>query len=136
MISFPIIAACEAPTPGRRVEKGAAIRAPIPGLIKSFFFNLSCEKKMWILFFMFFSLFLVFLIFKFMISCFGIFCFFSMEVIRAEEPNNPVRRGKIGFLIDKEKTEIPRKPARRKTIRAGIRALSLIIINIDIKISK
>ena len=55
-----------------------------------------------------------------MVSCFGIFCFFIIEVIKADAPKRPVNIGRKGSFIGRFKVAKPRKPANRKIIVAQI----------------
>ena len=63
------------PKPGRKLTKGAEIIEADNDLINEFFFNF------------------IFLIL--LILCLGISCFFVIEVIKEEIPNNPVNNGNI-----------------------------------------
>ena len=96
--SLPITAACPAPNPGRKETNGDAISEAMRALIKDFF--------------------LTFTFLNLKVLCLGIFCFFIMEVIRAEEPKRPVRRGRRGSFMFKLKTESPKNPAKMKIIAA------------------
>ena len=98
VISKPITAACDAPKLGRKVQRGADKIAAKEILAKDFLFGIIC--------------------FNLVICCSGIFSFLIMLVIRAEEPNKPVRRGRREFFIFRFKVEIPKNPAKRNTKRA------------------
>ena len=95
--SEPITAAWLAPRLGRNVQRGAESKEAIPEFFNCFNVGLTL-----------------------VIICLGIFSFFSMLVIKEEEPKSPVRSGRREFFIFRFKLEIPRKPARRKIINARI----------------
>ena len=87
-------AACPLPKAGRKEQSGDAIR------------EANKERRI--------DFFLTFMLLNLDIFCFGIFCFFIMEVMSDEEPNKPVSNGNKGSLILRLKAEIPKKPASRK----------------------
>lgn len=50
--------------------------------------------------------------FNFIICWIGMVCFFVIEVIKEEEPNNPVNKGNKGSLRFKFKEKYPKNPER------------------------
>ncbi len=69
-------AACPEPIPGRKEEKGVEIRDPRKDCLRSFFEILRSLREIK--------------------TCFGILGLFCMEVIRADIPKRPERRGRSG----------------------------------------
>lgn len=97
VISEPMIAAWDEPSPGKKEQIGETRIVARVGLIKSF---LS--------------------IFIFSISCFGIMVLDFMEWIIVEVPKSPVRRGSRGCWMSRFSVESPRNPARVKIKMAFI----------------
>lgn len=75
--------------------------------------------------------FIILILFIFLISvfCSGIFVFSKIEIINEDEPNKPERRTSNGCFKGRFIVRIPRIPARRKIISAGIFSSSLKIKN-------
>lgn len=97
IISEPMVEAWPEPMPGRKEQRGAAIRAAKDVLKKSFLESL--------------------ISFRGIIFCFGIFVSCWTEIIKFERPNKPVSRGINGCLTGRLNVKIPRSPARRKIRR-------------------
>jgi len=67
--------------------------------------------------------------FRVEISCFGIFCFLIMLVIKLDPPNKPVNKGRSGWLIGRFEFAIPRKPAKVNIMKA----VSLDVFSVKIR---
>ncbi len=107
----PRIAACPLPSPGRKLQIGAARAAPMKGRID---FSLGS-----------------------VIFCFGIFTLFFMLITRTLPPKRPVSNGRRGWLRDfRFKTQRPRVPVRKKTSIAGSFLFSRSIKRADAKIKR
>lgn len=92
--SLPMTAACPDPRPGRKETKGDAIKDASRALFRDFFLIFTC--------------------FNLQTFCFGIFCFFIIEVIKEDAPNRPVSKGRMGSFMLRLKEAIPKNPANRK----------------------
>ena len=72
-----------------------------------------------------------------MIFCLTIvFDLFFREIINADEPNRPVKRGRRGCFIGRLNVTKPNNPARINITREDIKLSSLNIKNRDMKISR
>ena len=98
-------AACPAPIPGRKDDKGAEIILPRDALKNSLFGIL------------------IFLILG--VFCFGILILSFRLTINAEDPNNPVSNGSKGSFTGRFKAEKPINPAIKNITNAGITFCSL-----------
>ncbi len=98
--SFPIRAAWLAPRPGRKAVKGLAIIEANDAFRIDFL--------------------LILMFFRGKILCSGILVFCLMLMIRLLAPNKPVRSGRSGSFMFRFRVAIPKKPARRKMIRAHV----------------
>ena len=74
------------------------------------------------------------IVLNFGIICLGIFSFFAKLTIRVDEPNKPVSKGSSGWEMFWFNEAMPRNPANRKIIVAGILFSSLKIMNSETKI--
>ena len=100
IIEEPITADCPLPKDGRKANNGAERIEAIPVRKKSPWLGL--------------------IFFMLNIFCFGSLVFFIMLVIKEEEPNKPESRGNKELLKVRLKLAIPRKPERKKIIRARV----------------
>ncbi len=90
-------AECPEPIPGRKEDNGA-----VKDAAKEVFTN---------------SFFGIFIEDNFCRDCFGILFLFLRDIMIADEPNSPVRRGRSGSLTGRFRVRKPRKPASVKTVR-------------------
>ena len=105
---FPIKAAWEAPNPGRKAVNGAAIIEARDVFAIDFLDSL--------------------ILVRFVVFCMGIFVFCFILIMRLLAPKSPVNKGNKGSFIFKFSEAIPRKPARRKIIRAQSFLLGSVVI--------
>lgn len=97
IISEPIVAEWPELIAGRKATSGEEIISAISALKNSFFG--------------------IFILFNGLMCCFGIFEFVLSEIISAERPNNPERRGIRGSFTGRLKVRKPRRPASEKTMK-------------------
>jgi len=91
VISEPMIAACDEPSPGKKEQIGETMIVARVGLMSSFLLR-----------------------FSFPVVCFGMIVLDLIEWIIVEVPNNPVRSGRRGCLMSRFRADSPMKPARMK----------------------
>jgi len=89
VISEPMIAAWDEPSPGKKEQIGETRIVAMVGLMSSFL-----------------------LMFSFSILCFGMMVLDLIEWIIVDVPKRPVRSGRRGFLISRFSAASPTKPAR------------------------
>jgi len=97
VISEPMIAAWDEPSPGKNEQIGETRMVARVGLISCFLLRLS-----------------------FSIVCFGIIVFDLIEWIIVDVPNRPVRSGRRGCLMSRFRVDSPAKPARRNIMIAFV----------------
>ena len=97
VISEPMIAAWDEPSPGKKEQIGEINIVDRVGFISSFF-----ESE------------------NFSIFCLGIVVFVLMELIIVDAPNSPVKSGRSGCWMLRLNVDIPRNPASTKIIVALI----------------
>ena len=95
VISEPMIAAWDEPSPGKNEQIGETMIVAMVGLISSFLLR-----------------------FSFWIFCFGMIVLDLIEWIIVEVPNSPVRSGRRGCLMLRFRADSPTKPARMNIIIA------------------
>lgn len=94
-ISEPNTAACPEPMPGRKEARGDT-KAETREILRIFFGRENFLNGI--------------------IICFGIFVLFLIEMMIAEAPNKPERRGSMGSCTGRLKVSNPRNPERKKII--------------------
>ncbi len=97
VISEPMIAAWDEPSPGKNEQIGETMIVARVGLMSSFLLR-----------------------FSFWIFCFGMIVLDFIEWIIVEVPKRPVRSGRRGCLTSRFRADSPTKPARRNIMIAFV----------------